>query len=452
MTEEGVSPASIEIGERLARFDSEVKKYHRRNFITSVVHFIVLRLGWVFKTESVIIPGFVGRLAHLACPNMEGFMLSLIPVISRLGRGLPQLVVAQRVEHLPRHSRAFMLSVALFTVPWGFFFFVLFLAPATHPSILLILFFLSYGTFWLASGASRTLFGVLQGKLIAVESRGRLFAWSQTVGCFIAAGVALFMRGFLKEGGPAFPSNYAIAFGLSSLFFALCLVVLFFLKEPAYPQPNRKTSLGHFLGRTLEVFRQDKNFRLLAIAGALTSITFLLFPYYIKLGRELVGVGEGMFAYFIIAQNVMNGANSWVMGRMADRRGNKKPLCIIATISAIIPLLALLLAHLPRLGISSAAAPWAYTLIFLIIGMLPAAMRIRVNYTLELAPIAKHPIYVAALNSTQVLTVALSPLIGLAIDAFSFPPVFLIVAGVAAVGAILTFTLIEPRHSQISRL
>jgi len=159
-----------------------------------------------------------------------------------------------------------------------------------------------------------------------------------------------------------------------------------------------------------------------------------------------------MFAYFIIAQNIMNGANSWIMGRMADRKGNKKPLCIIATISAIIPLLALLLAYLPRLGISSAAAPWAYTLIFLIIGMLPAAMRIRVNYTLELAPITKHPIYVAALNSTQVLTVALSPLIGLAIDAFSFPPVFLVVAGVAAVGAILTFSLIEPRHSQISRL
>jgi len=441
MVEEGVSPAGIEIGERLARFDSEVKRYHRRNFIVSAVHFIVLRLGWVFKTESVIIPGFVGRLTSIACPHMEGFVLSLIPVISRLGRGLPQLVVAQRVEHLPRHSRPFMLSVALFTVPWGFFFFVLFLAPATSPSVLLILFFLSYATFWLASGASRTLFGVLQGKLIAVESRGRLFAWSQTVGCFIAAGAALLMREFLKEGGLAFPSNYAIIFGLSFLFFALCLGVLFFLKEPAYPQPNRRTSLGHFLGRTLELFRQDKNFRRLAIAQALTSMTFLLFPYYIKLGRDFVGVGEGMFAYFVIAQNLANGTNSWIMGRMADRKGNKRPLCIIATIAVTIPLLALLLARLP-------GAPWAYTLVFLIIGLLPATMRIRVNYVLELAPIAKHPIYVAALNSTQVLTVALSPLIGLAIDAFSFTPVFLIVAVVAAAGAMLTFTLIEPRHQQ----
>ncbi|KPJ62641.1 MAG: hypothetical protein AMS15_03235 [Planctomycetes bacterium DG_23] len=442
MTEEGVSPVSIEIGERLAHFDGEVKRYHRRNFIVSVVHFIVIRLGWIFKTESVIIPGFVGNLARIACPQMEGLVLSLIPVISRLGQSVPQLVVAQRVEHLKRHSRPFMLSVALFTLPWGFFFLVLLLAPGIKALFLLIVFFFSYAIFWLASGASRTLFGVVQGKLIAPESRGSLFAWSQTVGCFIAAPAALFMREFMEEGRLAFPTNYAVTFGLSFIFFGLCLGVLFFLKEPAYPKPSRRTSLGHFLSRTLQIFRQDRNFRRLAIAGALTSVTLLLFPYYIKLARDFLGINEGMFAYFVIAQNLANGTNSWIMGRMADRKGNKKPLCILSTMAAVIPLLALLLVHLPGTG-----APWAYTLVFLIIGILPATVRMRTNYALELAPIDQHPIYVAALNSTQVLAVALSPIIGLAIDAFSFTPVFLIVAGIAAVGAVLTFTLIEPRHS-----
>ena len=73
-------------------------------------------------------------------------------------------------------------------------------------------------------------------------------------------------------------------------------------------------------------------------------------------------------------------------------------------------------------------------------------MRIVVNYALEITSSERHPQYLSILNTVQSAPVLFSPLVGLAIDRLSFEPVFVVCFVIMAVGAGLTFKLVEPRE------
>ena len=73
--------------------------------------------------------------------------------------------------------------------------------------------------------------------------------------------------------------------------------------------------------------------------------------------------------------------------------------------------------------------------------------RIIVNYVLEICPREKHGQYLGTLNVMLVLPTMFSPLVGLAIDYFSFRPVFIASSMIVFCGAILSIKLEEPRDS-----
>ena len=66
-----------------------------RNFVLLAVQQLVVRVGWLFKTESVIMPAFLDSIAG------PGWIRGILPVLNRFGQGVPSFLLAGAVLITP---------------------------------------------------------------------------------------------------------------------------------------------------------------------------------------------------------------------------------------------------------------------------------------------------------------------------------------------------------------
>ncbi len=407
------------------------EKHLLRNFLTLAFTNVSQRVGWIFKTESIIMPGFVYAITG------SGAIRGFLPLISRFGRSFPQFIVAHWVNRLRYKWPPVFIASLVMAIAWGALSGAIFLFPDARPLPILITFFLAYTIHWIANGNALLFSGVLQGKLIPAHRRGRLLAVSNTAGCFLAIlAVYLLLENWLARGN----SGYSMVFGMTSaLFFISAFSVLALKESPDMPETKSMT-FGSFIVSSASIISRDRNFRRLIYAVSLFYAFHFLFPHYTVFGMESLGLKEGSFIPFLIAQNTVNALGSLTMGYLADRRGNKMVLGILMAAAGCVPLLAIGIAALPpSLGRN------LYWLVFACIGVAPVLQRIIVNYVLEICPREKHGQYLGTLNLILVLPTLASPLMGLAIDYFSFRPVFVASSMIVFCGAILSLRLDEPR-------
>src|SRR5260221_4950733 len=90
--------------------DAEHAPHERRNFWTLVIYQVILRAGWIFKTESVVMPHAADAL------DSTGLARSWLPLLNRLGQSVPPVLAARRIKNLPKKQRAFMITTAAMTL------------------------------------------------------------------------------------------------------------------------------------------------------------------------------------------------------------------------------------------------------------------------------------------------------------------------------------------------
>ena len=406
--------------------------HEKRNLIVFALNQILMRLGWMFKAESVVIPAFIEVYTS------SGTIRGLLPLILRIGQSLPQFLVAQRVARMPIKRGFFVFTGFGFAIPW--FILSVTLTLTRWSSNVIVAVFLGLCTLhWLAVGCNHLANGTLQGKLISPEKRGRLLAYSNIIGCTLAIGVAFYL---LPRWFSVSPPRYAVLFGATALFFGIAAAVSFGFRElPS--QPEGTTPFFRFLGDALLSLRYDRNFRRFAIVILLFYSIWPLFPHYTVFGQRTLGLVPSGFVTLIIAQNASNAIGAGIMGNIADRSGNRFVLRILIFISACMPLLAVGISRMPT-------GAKFYWIIFALMGFTPVSARIVTNYTLEIAPQEKHPQYLGVMSLFQAIPLFVSPLIGALIEEFAFEPVFIGGGILVLIGFLLTFRLAEPRFNQES--
>ena len=67
-----------------------------RNFFVMAAYQVVMRVGWIFKTESIIMPFVLDSLGG------GGWLRGLLPVLNRFGQSVPPLMSAGLVKSLPQ--------------------------------------------------------------------------------------------------------------------------------------------------------------------------------------------------------------------------------------------------------------------------------------------------------------------------------------------------------------
>lgn len=417
-----------------AEHAAQVAAAEDRNWTLLAAHLVLFRVGWVFKTESVIIPAFADAISG------AGWLRGSIPLLTRLGHSIPPLLAARQLQNLAHKKWALagtMLAMGLVAWGWAGTWWAV---GGTTRAWLPAWFVAFYGLFAAAAGLHQLAFGTTQGKLIRATHRGRLFSVSIALGVVPAIGFAWWLMDDwlrLPDGG------FTRLFFFAGVAFACSAAIVLALVEPADRYAEPAQSWAGYFRDAARVLERDRPFAMLCFVAMLFGTVPILFPHYQALGRDRLHLGGSYLAHWIVMQNVALGVASIVVGWLADRYGNRLAVRTLIFGTAFTPLVAVGLAQLD----SATAGPW-FWVVFTPLGLTPLVTKTLVNYALEFCPPVDHPRYLSTLNLCLALPFLFSPLVGWLIDMTSYEWVMGGGAGVIFLAGLLTFRLIEPRHDR----
>jgi hypothetical protein len=398
-----------------------------------ILYNVLVRTGWIFKTESIIMPAIMDAIGG------GGWMRGCLPMLNRIGQSLPPLLASERIRQATYQKRV----LSLFAMMMGGSFLVLAAVwssvAADRPVWLPYFYMLVYGFFWLCVGIHNLSISLLYGKLVAADARGRLMLVGMSLGAVSAVTCAwILMRPWLSGGS----REFVWLFVFSGLAFIVAGSVAWALNEQPERSRYRHTSLRKTMVRSVVILKRDRNFRLLAVVAAAFGVSVTLIPHYQACAKQELDVNLESMVSWVIAQNLGAAAFSIPAGRIADRFGNRLAIQTVLLLLCCAPILSLL-----NLSLLPGGKPMGSCVVFFLLGLMPVTMRIFNNYTLEIADRHRQPIYLSTLGLCMALPVVLlSTMVGALVDTFSFQPVFLAVVTVVFLGWIVTFGLSEPRN------
>ena len=415
-------------------------KRERRNVACLELYQAIVRVGWIFKTETIIMPAVLDAVVD------SGLLRGLLPVLNRGGQSITPLLFAAALARRPRKkwplvgtTLAMAACFAALAAAWG-------PVKASRPDVLAIVFLVLYAVFSSANGLTQLAAAALQGKLIAAGHRGRAMVVSVVLGSLLAIVAALALLGpWLAEA-----DGFAKIFGITAVFFAVAAVVPALLDEPADPVVARPPAGAGWAWAGLRsgvadwrrTLGHDPALVRLCLVAACFSAVLMLFPHYQAFARDRLGSGRDSLLTWVVVQNAATGVVSLFAGPFADRRGTRLVLVWLVALSAFTPLVVTGLSLLPH----AVAVGW-FWIVYAALGLNPISLKIFTNYALELAPgPAEHPRYVSIVGAALAAPFVFSPLIGLAIDVVGFRPVFGLGAAAIAAGAVVGAGLPEPRR------
>ena len=422
----------------------EPRPDERHNFVTLVVYNVLMRTGWIFKTESSIMPAVLDSFETLGTPRWAlAWMRGALPLLNRFGQSVPPLMMSRQIKIMPRKKWAFVGTTTSMT----FIFAVLtaiWLVPGLiqpHTGLITwlipLVYLILYAAFFMAVGVNQLTYNTIQGKLIRVSHRGRLLMIADTIGAISAIFFAItLLSRWLREDS----ADFHWIFGFSTALFGLSSLTAWVLREQPDSHDQPPQSFWKPFVTAWRTLREDANFRRLGIVAALFSSSLMLFPHYQTLAREQLHLGFDYLLWWVVAQNAGTGLFSILTGPLADRFGNRLSLRILTLLIAAAPQLALIVVQIPQAG------GLAFAMVFLLVGMTPVAQKTFNNYTLEIARPADHPRYLSTLNLCMAAPIFLSPLVGGLVGLVGFPPVYHGITVLLLAGAFLSMTLQEPRE------
>ena len=390
-----------------------------------VASIVMLRCGWIFKTESVVMPAIIDALGGSAATR--GWLM----VFNRLGQSVPQFLVAHKIAGLSRLKPWFIFICLAHLLPW-ISLAILFPEEQSQTKSFLLIFFVCYASHWLLLGTARIFEGSCQGKLIRPDLRGRLMSIASFIGGISSVCLAAWLMADWMGRG-----RFDLIFWIVCGFFGLSALSLFGLKEE--PKKSEEGQPIRFKD-TLNIFLKDTEFRKLLAAAALMSFIFMLFPHFVIYGKERLGFQKTGYASLVIIQNLSMAAIAVVIGLIADKKGNRLAYRLVALGPLSAPCVAIIL------GSQGDTGRVLFPCLFALIGACPVMQRVLVNYALEMSPRESQPQYLATLQLIVILPMMMSPLAGMAIGHFGFEPVFICCDLCIALGWLSTFRIREPRE------
>jgi len=403
----------------------------RHNFVLLVIYQVALRVGWIFKTESIVMPAVLDSLGGGA------WLRGCLPLLNRFGQSIPPLLVSRHVKVMPRKKWGSFATTLVMSSAFLALSAIWFWADGQKLPWMAMAFLILYGIFFVGTGINQLCFNTLQGKLIPTNKRGRLLLVTTVCGAITAIGFAwwLFPKWLSESGG-----QFQFIFGFSGICFFVAAMISLGLNESAddFQEPRRNPR--QLWQDSLDVLRRDRNFRRLSFVGAAFATSLMLFPHYQAIGFQRLELSFSLIVWWVIIQNAGAAGFSFVIGPLADSRGNRAVLQFVLLCIVAAPLLAIGLSHYPAVG------RVMYPCVFLLVGLTPVVVKVFCNYTLEVAKRADHPRYLSTLMLCIAAPVLLSPIVGLLVGWIGFDAVFIVIALVVLYAWFCTFGLEEPRH------
>ena len=420
-------------------------EHTRWNFAVIGAESAAFQSGMMWADPVTVLPLFIGQLGG------STVLVGLVTLLQRLGWILPQLPMAAVVGHRPNRLPYLRWGVLLFRLPFLAFVAYLWWAGVSDPRVVLTFMLLGYFSVALGNGFVALPWQDIIAKSIPAEIRGRFFGVMQFATASLAMGVGFVVRYMLGSNAPAFPTNYAILFSLTGLFFTLSTVGCWLVREPIRPVLDRPETMRDILRGVIPFLRREAGFRYLATVAMLGVGMSLTTPFYIVYATKQLGVAPQTAGVYIMAATIGGAVSSLVWAHYNDRRGPRAALRGGAACTLLAPTLALLVPPLAR-GVEAVTGvttlPYLFGLVFLVAGSSMNGMWIGTNnYVFDLASHQERPRYIAILNWLAIPGAAIPVVVGVALKSVPYPLVF---AGLTVVGAAvfgLAWRMPRPRRN-----
>ena len=402
------------------------------NLVVLATHHVILRLAWIFKTETVLMPAFLDVIAG------AGWIRGCLPVLNRLGQSIPPLLASATLRNSRRKSywvvTTTMTMSVMFAILAGL---CLSLGKRDMPWFPMV-FLGIYAVFFAATGINQMSFNTLQGKLIPAGRRGRLMSIAGMTGSAVAMTAAF----FLLEPWLSMPdgTGFARIFGFTALMFAFSSLTVFLIREPADQPGNAEAHPVRLVKNVYRTLRENDSLRRAGLITVLFMCSMLLFPHYQWLGREKLGASGVDLMWWVVVQNGAVGLLSWMAGACGDRWGYRAVIRYEIFALASVPFVALALAY----NLTPETRGW-YLITFFMLGLYPVTIKSMFNYVLELANEEHHPHYLSTVSLCMAAPLLFSPLAGWMMDFYPVA-VFIGIALIVLVSGVMTFGMAEPRH------
>jgi MFS family permease len=407
-----------------------IDKNYRWNFLVNTLDGASFWFGMSFFSSTIILPLFVSHFTD------SPLTIGLISFLGWGGIFLPQLFMANAVEHAPRKK--------FFPVTLGFFLErlpIILLAPAIYflairqPILTLVIFFVLYT--WQNVGAGVILVGWqdMIAKIIPVEKRGRFFGISNFIGNGTGILGALAVPFVLEKF--TFPMGYVFSFAVAGGMFFLSWVFLSLTREPAVYSSKPPVSQLKYMRSLPEVLRRDRNFRMYLLSQIIFSLSGMATGFLVVYTVQTWNLPDAEASGFMIALQIGLTLAYLFFGFLSDRKGHKLSLEICMALSALLLVMAII-----------APSPWWFLPIFFLRGAVNAGTFISgISIVYEFTDAENRPTYIGLANTIPGVAGALAPLIGgwLA-GAISYQAMFILSAIIGTISwVLLRFAVHEPR-------
>jgi MFS family permease len=415
----------------------------QRNYRLGVINGVLFSLAEALIDATLVLALFVRELGGSQA------LVGLLPSLRNGGFLLPQLLVAGRVAGMPRKLPLYRRAALARTIVFAAMSAVIFSALLLPPTLVLVLFCLLYTLYNLAGGSSSLAFQDVVAKAIPPRRRGSFFSNRQLWGGLLAFLVAgPLVRALLQGDGPLpFPANYGVLSLLSLIGVALGLLAFSMIDEPPMTQPVRRQSLRETLEAAPRLFRENIDFRRFITVRVWARVGAIADPFYIVYAREALGIAPRYVGIYLALRVFSAALSNLYWGRVVDRQGNRRLMVLTGSIAAGAPVAALLLPLVFAPG--STALAWAFTLVFLLIGLsVDGSMTAGSTYLLEIAPEHERVTYAGIANTALGIVTFVPVLGGLLLTATgnNYPLLLVLAMAGSAVAWATTIRLREVRE------
>lgn len=303
-----------------AAYDQFVRDNLKRNYIGHFLHGMLGMTGFRLVNTPTFVPAYIHSISG------SDFWVGIGTSLQQLGGIVSPIVGASQVEH---RKKILPVSVTLGLLMrlqiLGLAISGWFLAgPPALALALLFLFLL--GVF---QGPQRVAFQLLLAKVIPIRLRGRLQAWRNLIGGFIAALLSYFAGTWLVANhvwGNGYATTFFVSFVLTSLGLSALQIMM---REPEPPTVRERKRLRDRVKDFPALIREDRGFAWFMLARTFVMGSRIAQPFLFLYAASELGIGaEADPARFGVTLAILSFAymgadtvTNLIWGYLSDRQG-----------------------------------------------------------------------------------------------------------------------------------
>jgi MFS family permease len=384
-----------------------IRRHQRHNFLVNVLDLTFYDLALSFIFGSTVLSLYTSYLTSSA------FMIGLVPAIQNVGYFIPQLLLAQRAETLPRKKPFIMRISVMERLPYLIVAVLILLWPEAPSWLAYLVLLMSLGTATFSGGLASPAWQAMIAKVVPASRRGLLFSLGRALGGGLGLLGALLSRRILADY--AYPISFGLCFLLAFGAQACSWCSLAMNREPSMPVAREPVPPRAYLARLPSLLSRDRNLRRYLMARILTILGGMTGAFYVIYARRVFGVGDAFAGELTMAALAAQLTLVPFLGWLSGPLGHKW-LAELGSLLAAVGLVALLLAP---------SAAWLYVVFAIMNTGGAAGGTASFAMTMEFCSEDEVPTYTAMINTIVAGPILLAPMLGgWLVDAAGFQATF----------------------------